>query len=129
MIIDRFTKFSLSILVFSLCLNALNPWLSPTLANAEIENTEVKNAMKIIAQEITRIANIYERQERLDIIRYERQERLDIIRYEKQEQRALKQEQRALKSERANLMQRAQKVRITQGLDVTTQGLEVNDIE
>ena len=118
MIIDRFTKLSLSILVFSLCLNALNPWLSPTLASAEIEDAEVKNAMKIIAQEITRIANIYERQERLD-----------IIRYEKQEQRALKQEQRALKSERANLMQRAQKVRTTQALDVTTQGLEVNDIE
>ena len=129
MIIDRFTKFSLSILVFSLCLNALNPWLSPTLANAEIEDTEVKNAMKIIAQGINRIAAVYERQEQRDIIRYERQERLDIIRYEKQEQRALKQEQRALKSERANLMQRAQKVRITQGLDVTTQGLEVNDIE
>ena len=47
MIIDRFTKLSLSILVFSLCLNALNPWLSPTLANAEIEDAEVKNAMKI----------------------------------------------------------------------------------
>ena len=34
MIIDRFTKFILSIIAFSLCLNALNPWISPTLANA-----------------------------------------------------------------------------------------------
>ena len=50
MIFDKFTKFSLSILVFSLCLNALNPWLSPTLANAEIEDPEVRKAMKIISQ-------------------------------------------------------------------------------
>ena len=59
MIFDKFTKFSLSILVFSLCLNALNPWLSPTLANAEIDDTEVKNAIKIIAQGIDRIASVY----------------------------------------------------------------------
>ena len=103
MIIDRFTKFSLSILVFSLCLNALNPWLSPTLANAEIEDTEVKNAMKIIAQGINRIAGAYEKQEQ----RAQRQEQLNLIRYEKQEQRALKQEQRALLVHQLNLMQRA----------------------
>ena len=68
MIIDRFTKFSLSILVFSLCLNALNPWLSPTLANAEIEDTEVKNAMKIIAQGINRIAGVHEREEQRNLM-------------------------------------------------------------
>ena len=73
MIIDRFTKLSLSILVFSLCLNALNPWLSPTLANAEIEDTEVKNAMKIIAQGINRIAGVHEREEQRNLIRYEEQ--------------------------------------------------------
>ena len=67
MIIDRFTKFSLSILVFSLCLNALNPWLSPTLANAEIEDRELKNAMKKIAQGINRIASVYERQEQREL--------------------------------------------------------------
>jgi len=97
MIIDRFTKLSLGILVFSLCLNALNPWLSPTLANAEIEDAEVKNAMKIIAQGIHRIANVYERQEQRDI----RQEQRNVIRYQKKEQRDLRQEQR-------NLMRRAQ---------------------
>ena len=70
MIFDRFTKFSLSILVFSLCLNALNPWLSPTLANAEIEDTEVKNAMKIIAQGVNRIAGVYEKQEQRDELDY-----------------------------------------------------------
>ena len=82
MIIDRFTKFSLSILVFSLCLNALNPWLSPTLANAEIEDAEVKKAIKIIAQGINRIAGVHEREEQRNLIRYE-------------EQRALIREQRA----------------------------------
>ena len=93
MIIDRFTKFILSILVFSLCLNALNPWLSPTLANAEIEDTEVKNAMKIIAQGINRIAGVYEREEQRNIIRSE------------------KQEQRALKEEPLNLMQKMKSLR------------------
>ena len=107
MIIDRFTKLGLSILVFSLCLNALNPWLSPTLANAEIEDTEVKNAMKIIAQAINRIAVVYEKQEQ----RSKKQEQLNLIRYEKQEQRALKHEERALKQEQINLMQRAAKSR------------------
>ena len=89
MIIDRFTKFSLGILVFSLCLNALNPWLSPTLANAEIDDTEVKNAMKIIAQGVNRIAGVYEKQNQ----RAQRAEQRSLIRYE--EQRALIREQRA----------------------------------
>ena len=107
MIIDRFTKFSLSILVFSLCLNALNPWLSPTLANAEIEDTEVKNAMKIIAQGVNRIAGVYEKQEQRAL----REEQRNLMRYEKQEQRALRAEQRAqraeqraLRNEQRNLM-------------------------
>tara|TARA_Y100001934_G_scaffold209227_1_gene247532 strand:+ start:317 stop:619 length:303 start_codon:yes stop_codon:yes gene_type:complete len=92
MIIDRFTKLSLSILVFSLCLNALNPWLSPTLANAEIEDTEFKNAMKIIAQGINRIADVYERQEQRAI----RGERRDLIRYQKEEQRVIREERRTM---------------------------------
>jgi hypothetical protein len=112
MIVDRFTKFSLSILVFSLCLNALNPWLSPTLANAEIEDTEVKNAMKIIAQGIDRIASVYERQEQRSI----RLEQRDLIRYQKQEQRTIKREQRIIRNEQRKLMQRAQGVRAAQQL-------------
>ena len=112
MIIDRFTKFSLSILVFSLCLNALNPWLSPTLANAEIEDRELKNAMKKIAQGINRIASVYERQEQRDI----RTEQRDLIRYQKQEQRAIKREQRNIRNEQRRLMQRAQGVRASQKL-------------
>ncbi len=134
MLIDRFTKFSLSILVFSLCLNALNPWISPTLANAEIEDTEFKNAMKIIAQGINRIAGVYEKQEERAIrgeqraIREEeralRAEQRDLIRYEKQEeraqraeQRALKQEQRVLKQEQLDRMGRARGVRAAQNED------------
>ena len=103
MIIDRFKKLSLSILVFSLCLNALNPWLSPTLANAEIEDTEVKNAMKIIAQGINRIAGVYEKQEQRAL----KQEERNLIRYEIQEQRAQLVHQ-------LNLMQRATFVRAAQ---------------
>tara|TARA_Y100000588_G_scaffold247509_1_gene261949 strand:+ start:252 stop:647 length:396 start_codon:yes stop_codon:yes gene_type:complete len=96
MIIDRFTKLGLSILVFSLCLNALNPWLSPALANAEIEDTEVKNAMKIIAQAINRIADAYEKQEQRALREEQRalrEEQRSLMRYEKQEQRALKRDQ------------------------------------
>ena len=125
MIIDRFTKFSLSILVFSLCLNALNPWLSPTLANAEIEDIEVKNEMKIIAQGINRIADIYEKQQQLlekQEIRALRQEQRELIRYERQEQRAHREEQRdiiryerleqrELKEEPLNLMQKMKSLR------------------
>ena len=105
MIIDKFAKFSLGILVFSLCLNALNPWLSPTLANAEIEDT--KNAMKIIAQGINRIAVVYEKQEQRAL----RQEQRDLIRYEKQEQRAQL-------VHRLNLMKRAIGVRDAQKLEL-----------
>jgi len=112
MIFDKFTKFSLSILVFSLCLNALNPWLSPTLANAEIEDTEVKNAIKIIAQGMDRIASVYERQEQRSI----RLEQRDLIRYQKQEQRIIKREQRIIRNEQRRLMQRAQGVRAAQKL-------------
>ena len=107
MIFDKFTKFSLSILVFSLCLNALNPWLSPTLANAEIEDAEVKNAMKIIAQGINRIAGVYERQEQRAI----RKDQRDLIRYQKQEQRVIREEQRIL-------MRRAQGVRAAQRKEI-----------
>ena len=93
MIIDRFTKFSLSILVFSLCLNALNPWLSPTLANAEIEDTEFKNAMKIIAQGIKRIADVFEKQEQRAL----REEHRNLIRYEEQRDLERYEQQRDLR--------------------------------
>ena len=54
--VDKFTKFLLSIIAFSLCLIALNPWISPTLANAEVG----KGAMAFIAQDIKRIAGAIE---------------------------------------------------------------------
>ena len=56
MIIDRFTKFILSIIAFSLCLNALNPWISPTLANAS-DDIAMETAIKKIAEGINKIAD------------------------------------------------------------------------
>jgi len=43
------------------------------LANAEIEDAEVKKAIKIIAQGINRIAGVHEREEQRNLIRYEEQ--------------------------------------------------------
>jgi len=60
MIIDRFTKFILSIIAFSLCLNALNPWISPTLANAN-DNFAMERAIKGIAEGINKIADNIEK--------------------------------------------------------------------
>ena len=110
MIIDRFTKLSLSILVFSLCLNALNPWLNPTLANAEVDDTEVKNAMKIIAQGINRIAGVYEKQEQ----RAQRAEQ----RAQRAEQRAQRLEQQALRAEQRILLDRAELSRAAQEQEI-----------
>jgi len=62
MIVDRFTKFILSVIAFSLCLIALNPWISPTLANAGIEDGEIKTAIEQIASGINKIANSIETQ-------------------------------------------------------------------
>jgi hypothetical protein len=56
MIVDRFTKFILSIIAFSLCLNALNPWISPTLANAN-EDFAMERAIKKISGGINKIAD------------------------------------------------------------------------
>ena len=56
MIVDRFTKFILSIIAFSLCLNALNPWLSPTLANAN-DDFAIERAIKKVAGELVRIGD------------------------------------------------------------------------
>jgi len=53
-------------------LNALNPWLSTNLANAD--NTE--DNMKIIAQAVTRIADVLEKQEQRAL----REEHRNIIR-------------------------------------------------
>ena len=60
MIVDRFTKFILSVIAFSLCLNALNPWLSPTLANAN-DNFAMERAIKKIAGGINKIADNIEK--------------------------------------------------------------------
>ena len=93
MIIDRFTKFSLSILVFSLCLNALNPWLSTNLANADTEDS-TKKQMKKIAEGIKRIADVFEKQEQRAL----REEHRNVIRYE--EQRDLKRYEQQRREER-----------------------------
>ena len=82
------------------------------MANAEIEDTEVKNAIKIIAQGMDTIASVYERQEQRSI----RLEQRDLIRYQKQEQRIIKREQRIIRNEQRRLMQRAQGVRPAQKL-------------
>ena len=36
MVVDKFTKFLLSIIAIFLCLNTLNPWLSPALVSAQV---------------------------------------------------------------------------------------------
>ena len=65
MIVDRFTKLILSIIAFSLCLNALNPWLSPTLANAS-DDIAMETAIKKIAVGIKKIADNIERMAELE---------------------------------------------------------------
>ena len=95
MLIDRFTKFSLSILVFSLCLNALNPWLSTNLANADTEDNN-KKQMKIIAQGIKRIADVFEKQEQRAL----REEHRNTIRYEEQRTLRRYEQQRTQREDR-----------------------------
>ena len=58
--VDSFTKFLLSVIAFSLCLNALNPWLNPTLANAS-DDIAVERAIKKITGGIDRIADNLEK--------------------------------------------------------------------
>ena len=60
MVVDRFTKLILSIIALSLCLNALNPWLNPTLANAS-DDIAVERAIKKITGGIDRIADNLEK--------------------------------------------------------------------
>ena len=56
MIIDKFTKFILSVIAVSLCMNALNPWISPTLANAN-DDFAMERAIQKIAGGINKIAD------------------------------------------------------------------------
>ena len=56
MVVDRFTKFVLGVIAFSLCLNALSPWLSPTSANAN-DDFAIERALGNITKEINRVAN------------------------------------------------------------------------
>ena len=65
MIVDRFTKFILSIIAFSLCVNALNPWLSPTSANANA-NLGMDREIKKIAGGIKKIADNIEKMAELE---------------------------------------------------------------
>ena len=56
MVVDRFTKFVLGVIAFSLCLNALSPWLSPTSANAN-DDFAIERAIRNITKEINRVAD------------------------------------------------------------------------
>ena len=57
MVIDRFTKFILSVIAFSLCLNALNPWVSPNLVEAAGSGDYMDKSIKKIARELETIAS------------------------------------------------------------------------
>jgi hypothetical protein len=57
MVIDRFTKFILSVIAFSLCLNALNPWVSPNLVEAAGSGDDMDISIKKIARELETIAS------------------------------------------------------------------------
>lgn len=57
MVIDKFTKFILSVIAFSLCLNALNPWVSPNLVEAAGSGDDMDRSIKKIARELETIAS------------------------------------------------------------------------
>lgn len=57
MVIDRFTKFILSVIAFSLCLNALNPWVSPNFVEAAGSDHKTYRSIKKIAMELETIAS------------------------------------------------------------------------
>ena len=81
--VDKFTKFLLSIIAFSLCLIALNPWISPTLANAE-----AGGAMALIAQDIKKIAGAIESIEKHGIaalVKYNDRNRITRVKASKKE--------------------------------------------
>ena len=42
MVVDKFTKFILSVIAIFLCLNTLNPWLSPALVSAQVGSTSLQ---------------------------------------------------------------------------------------
>jgi hypothetical protein len=56
MVVDKFTKFILSVIAFSLCLNALNPWVSPSLVEAAGSDVVMDRSVKKIANELEKIA-------------------------------------------------------------------------
>lgn len=57
MVIDRFTKFILSVIAFSLCLNAFNPWVSPNLVEAAGSGDDMDRSIKKIARELETISS------------------------------------------------------------------------
>ena len=57
MVIDRFTRFILSVIAFSLCLNALNPWVSPNLVEAAGSVDDMDRSINKIARELETIAS------------------------------------------------------------------------
>jgi hypothetical protein len=57
MVIDRFTKFILGVIAFSLCLNALNSWVGPNLVEAAGSGDNMDRSIKKIARELETIAS------------------------------------------------------------------------
>jgi hypothetical protein len=58
MIIDKFTKAVMTLLAVSLFMIALNPWIAPTKAYAEVTNPYlqgIENAIDDVAKAIKRI--------------------------------------------------------------------------
>ena len=58
MIVDKFTKAVMTLLAVSLFIIALNPWIAPTKAYAEISSNDINNLssyLNNIASEIKKI--------------------------------------------------------------------------
>ena len=58
MIIDRYTKAVFTLIAISLFLIALNPWIAPTKAYAELDNAYlqgIENSIDRVAKAIKRI--------------------------------------------------------------------------
>ncbi len=59
MVVDRFTKFILSVISIFLCIIALNPWISPTQANAAGGDVSVASAINKLADGVNQFAQAH----------------------------------------------------------------------
>jgi hypothetical protein len=55
MIIDKFTKAVMTLLAVSLFMIALNPWIAPTKAYAEIDSVDLRMALAGVERAIRNI--------------------------------------------------------------------------